>query len=136
MKRKLISIIIPVYKTEQYLKRCVDSVLNQTYQELECILVDDGSPDEAGKICDEYKKKDAQKYSGIHNKKICENVCIKNGLIVPYLSVEFPVEAIKRVTMSPITETEITKSGIKEFFRINNIPTSIPVYQSKIPIRY
>ena len=82
------------------------------------------------------QKKDAQKYSGIHNKKICENVCIKNGLIVPYLSVEFPVEAIKRVTMSPITETEITKSGIKEFFRINNIPTSIPVYQSKIPIRY
>lgn len=60
MKRKLISIIIPVYKTEQYLKRCVDSVLNQTYQELECILVDDGSPDEAGKICDEYKKKDAR----------------------------------------------------------------------------
>lgn len=57
MKRKLISIIIPVYKTEQYLKRCVDSVLNQTYQELECILVDDGSPDEAGKYVMNIRKK-------------------------------------------------------------------------------
>jgi glycosyltransferase involved in cell wall biosynthesis len=43
----LISIIIPVYKTEQYLKRCVESVLAQTYQDLEIILVNDGSPDNA-----------------------------------------------------------------------------------------
>lgn len=82
------------------------------------------------------QESDAQKYSGIHNKKICENVCIKNGLIVPYLSVEFPVDAIKRVTMSPITEAEIAKSGIKELFRICGISTSIPVFPSKIPIRF
>jgi len=54
----LISIIIPVYKVELYLKKCVDSVLAQTYANLEIILVDDGSPDNCGKICDEYAEMD------------------------------------------------------------------------------
>ncbi|MDO4935200.1 MAG: glycosyltransferase [Phascolarctobacterium sp.] len=54
----MISVIIPVYKAEKYLQRCVDSVLNQTYQDLEIILVDDGSPDKCPKICDEYAQKD------------------------------------------------------------------------------
>lgn len=53
-----ISIIIPVYKVEKYIKKCIDSVINQTYVNLEIILVDDGSPDNCGKICDEYAKKD------------------------------------------------------------------------------
>ena len=50
----LVSVIIPVYKTEQYLPRCIDSLLSQTLQDLEVILVDDGSPDNCGKICDDY----------------------------------------------------------------------------------
>ena len=50
----MISIVIPVYKVEPYLKRCVDSVLNQSYGDFELILVDDGSPDNCGRICDEY----------------------------------------------------------------------------------
>lgn len=52
MKDALISVIIPIYKVEQYLKRCVDSVLNQSYENLQIILVDDGSPDMCGEICD------------------------------------------------------------------------------------
>lgn len=55
---KLITIIIPIYEVEKYLHRCVNSVLAQTYTKLEVILVDDGSPDNCGKICDEYAKKD------------------------------------------------------------------------------
>lgn len=54
----LISIIVPIYKVEQYLPRCVDSIINQTYRNLEIILVDDGSPDLCGKICDEYTSRD------------------------------------------------------------------------------
>lgn len=54
----LISIIVPIYKVEQYLKRCVDSLRNQTYTNLEILLIDDGSPDRCGKICDEYAKAD------------------------------------------------------------------------------
>ncbi len=56
----LITVIVPVYKVEKYLPRCIDSIINQTYQNLEIILVDDGSPDECGKICDEYAKKDGR----------------------------------------------------------------------------
>lgn len=56
----LISVIIPVYKVEPYLKRCVDSVLNQTYTNLEIILVDDGSPDMCPQMCDEYAAADTR----------------------------------------------------------------------------
>lgn len=55
-----ISIIVPVYKVEQYLAKCLESILHQTYQNLEIILVDDGSPDGCGAICDEYAKKDGR----------------------------------------------------------------------------
>lgn len=60
-----ISIIVPVYKAEPYLHRCVDSILAQTFTDWELILVDDGSPDQSGKICDEYAKKD-QRVKVIH----------------------------------------------------------------------
>lgn len=54
----LISIIVPVYKVEKYLEKCIQSIINQTYNNLQIILVDDGSLDNCGKICDEYAKKD------------------------------------------------------------------------------
>lgn len=56
----LISIIIPVYKVESYLRRCIDSIINQTYNNIEIILVDDGSPDNSPAICDEYAKIDCR----------------------------------------------------------------------------
>ncbi len=53
-----ISVIVPVYNVEKYIHRCLDSIIAQTFTDWECILVDDGSPDNSGKICDEYAEKD------------------------------------------------------------------------------
>lgn len=57
-----ISVIVPVYKVEKYIHRCVDSILTQTFTDFELILVDDGSPDNCGRICDEYALKDYRVY--------------------------------------------------------------------------
>ena len=55
-----ISVIVPVYRAEAYIHRCVQSILNQSYTDIELILVDDGSPDGCGRICDDYAKKDSR----------------------------------------------------------------------------
>lgn len=60
MENPLVSIIVPVYRAEKYLRQCVDSILAQTFTDWECILVDDGSPDRSGEICDEYACKDSR----------------------------------------------------------------------------
>lgn len=61
----LVSIVVPVYRAEHAIARCIESILNQTHQNLELILIDDGSPDRCGEICDEYAKKD-QRIRVIH----------------------------------------------------------------------
>lgn len=60
LDEKLISVIIPIYRVEEYLVRCIESVRNQTYKNLEIILVDDGSDDECPAICDRYAKEDSR----------------------------------------------------------------------------
>ena len=55
---EMLSVVIPIYNVEKYLKRCIDSVISQTYKNIEIILVDDGSPDKCGEICDLYALKD------------------------------------------------------------------------------
>ena len=57
---ELISVIVPIYRVEKYLHRCINSIIKQTYKNLEIILVDDGSPDNSGSICDEYAVKDSR----------------------------------------------------------------------------
>lgn len=56
----LISIIVPVYKVEKYLSKCIDSILSQTFTDFELLLINDGSPDRSGEICDEYAAKDCR----------------------------------------------------------------------------
>ena len=53
----VLSVIVPVYNTENYLRQCIESIINQTYKDFELILVDDCSQDNSGKICDEYAEK-------------------------------------------------------------------------------
>lgn len=67
MSAELITVIVPVYKTEKYLKRCVDSILAQTYTNIEIILVDDGSPDKSPILCDKLANKYEQ-ISVVHQK--------------------------------------------------------------------
>ena len=60
MDKELISVIIPIYNVEKYLNKCIESVVNQTYKNIEIILVDDGSTDASSKMCDEWKTKDSR----------------------------------------------------------------------------
>lgn len=60
MEKPLISIIVPIYKVERYIHRCIESLTHQDITNIEIILVEDGSPDNCGIICDEYKEKDSR----------------------------------------------------------------------------
>lgn len=66
-KNPLISVVVPIYKVEDFLEKCVESLINQTYKNIEIILVDDGSPDNCPKMCDEFSKKD-KRIRVIHKK--------------------------------------------------------------------
>lgn len=63
----MISVIVPIYNVEKYLSKCIESIIDQTYKDLEIILVDDGSTDSSGKICDEFASKD-NRIKVIHKK--------------------------------------------------------------------
>ncbi len=79
MNSPKISIIVPVYKVEQYLRRCLDSIVAQTFTDWECILIDDGSPDNSGKICDEYAEKE-ERFIVIHQENQGVSVARNKGL--------------------------------------------------------
>ena len=59
MRNELVSVILPIYNVELYLKKCIESVIRQSYKNMEIILVDDGSTDQSPYICDEYAKMDS-----------------------------------------------------------------------------
>lgn len=74
-----ISIIVPVYNVEKYLARCIDSILEQTFSDFECLLIDDGSPDCSGALCDEYAHKD-NRIHVIHQKNAGVSAARNRGL--------------------------------------------------------
>ena len=76
-----ISIIIPVYKVERYLSKCLDSIISQTFADWECILIDDGSPDNSGTICDKYAQKDGR-FVVIHKENSGVSAARNDGLKV------------------------------------------------------
>ena len=79
----LISIIIPIFNVDKYLKRSINSLLSQTYTNIEILLIDDGSKDKSGEICDEYAKKD-KRIKVFHNNSVgvaeTRNIGIENAL--------------------------------------------------------
>lgn len=76
---ELVSVIIPIYSAEKYIRKCLDSILTQTYTNWEAILVDDGSPDNSGIICDEYAAKD-KRFKVIHQENGGVSVARQTGL--------------------------------------------------------
>lgn len=60
METGLVTVVVPIYKTEKYLDRCIDSIINQTYQNLEILLIDDGSPDKCPQMCDQWAEEDSR----------------------------------------------------------------------------
>lgn len=65
----MISVIVPIYKVEEFLDECIQSIVDQTYQNLQIILVDDGSPDHCGEMCEDWAKKD-KRIEVIHKKMV------------------------------------------------------------------
>jgi len=80
-KNSLISVIVPIYRVEEYLEQCIQSIIKQTYQNLEIILVDDGSDDSSGAICDAYAKKD-KRIKVIHKKNEKQFKARRAGLMI------------------------------------------------------
>ena len=78
-KRPKVSIVVPIYKVERYLKECIDSILRQTLKEIEIILVDDGSPDNCGKMIDEYAKLD-KRVIAVHQKNAGYSKAVNRGI--------------------------------------------------------
>ena len=118
------SVIIPVYKVEQYLNQCVDSVLNQSFKDFELILVDDGSPDNCPRICDDYAKNDAR-VKVIHQQNGGQ-ACARNtglsyavGMYIIFLdSDDYLIDstALEKINDKTVAEPDVILYGYRKLF--------------------
>ena len=122
----LISIIIPVYNVEKYLKECLNSVINQTYTNLEIILVDDGSTDSSGQMCDEFAKND-NRIKVIHQKNQGQAVArnkaldIMQGEYLAFIDSDDMVDETYMQTLFEIIQEYDTKIAMISFENFKNI---------------
>lgn len=138
-KNDLISVIIPVYKVEKYLDECVQSLVNQTYKNIEIVLVDDGSPDNCPKMCDDWAKKDSR-IKVIHNKQNCgpQNAVINGikaskGNLIGFLdSDDFVKPEFVEKLYEGIAEADVCCCGYIE----KHLDKEIPIPQSDQNIIY
>ena len=119
----MIGIIVPVYKVEKYISECIESILAQTYSDFRLILVDDGSPDNAGKICDEYAIKDSRitvihqenagvtraRARGVEEANDCEFIMFVDG------DDSIPACALYSYVQHMSTDTDIVISPVDEY---------------------
>lgn len=124
----MISVVVPVYKVEKYLERCINSVLSQSYKDLEVILVDDGSPDKCGKICDEYAKKD-DRVKVIHKENggqsSARNIGIQEakGQYISFIDSDDYLEKNAYETLIKVattTNADITEGGVQSIPSLEN----------------
>lgn len=132
----LVSIIVPVYKVEKYLPICLDSILSQTYKNLEVILVDDGSPDQSPAICEEYAKKDAR-VRAIHqeNKGLASarNTGLRNMTGDYFYFVDSDDCIHPSLIEIVVAEAEKTKANIVQV-DIQNVKEDFSEFQREIPV--
>ena len=145
----LISVIVPIYNVEKYLKKCIDSILKQTYTNLEIILVDDGSPDNCGKICDEYAKKD-KRIKVLHKKNGGLSDARNKGIEIAKGRYIYLIDSDDIITKDSIeilykniieTKKDISIGRISTFTEENNMRTEdceecIEVYDTKEAIEH
>lgn len=129
----LISVILPIYKVEKYLQRCVESIINQTYTNLEIILVDDGSPDGCPAICDDYATKDQRvkvvhkKNGGLSEARNAGTMCA-NGEYIAYVDPDDVVSSDYIEYLYRLTENGQYDISGCDFFRGS---ASSPVFENQ-----
>ena len=127
------SVIVPIYNVEKYLRKCIDSILKQTYRNFELILVDDGSPDECPNICDEYAKND-KRIKVIHKENeglvAARNTGIKEA-VGDYICYVDGDDWISEVLLETVLEKAIKKYDLDMV--IYNAVRQFDDYQEKIP---
>lgn len=119
-EKPLITVIVPIYKVEEYLNRCIESIINQTYENLEIILIDDGSPDNCPKMCDEWAKKDKRikvihKENGGLSDARNKGIEQTNGKYITFIDSDDYVEknyVIELYNAISINDCDISISGI------------------------
>lgn len=127
MKNKLISIIVPVYNCECYLHSCVDSILAQTYKDLEIILVNDGSEDCSGQICDEYALKDKRikvihKQNGGQQEARNEGIAVAQGELIGFVDSDDWIEPqMYEKLFNAMNDADLITSGIIKHDQDGNI---------------
>ena len=130
-----IAVIVPVYNTEKYIDKCIESILVQSYTNFRLILVDDASPDKAGSICDEYSKKDGR-ITVLHQENTGVTRARANGVNLAD-DCEFITFVDSDDTLNP-DALENLVSGITEDsdivigYRVYNVPDSLPIYEQRI----
>lgn len=132
------SIIVPVYNVEKYIRECLDSIKNQTYGEFEAILVDDGTPDDSGKICDEYAKQDSR-FKVIHKQNGGLISAWKEGLrhaqydLIMFVDSD---DAIKLNTLQVLEENaDYGAADLVQFDKMSGKDTCVAEYKSISELR-
>lgn len=130
MKKPKVSVVVPIYNVEQYLPECVDSILRQTLKDLEVILIDDGSPDNCGKIIDDYAKKDPrvvalhQKNSG-YSKTVNRGIAYAHGEYIGIVESDDWIEPDMYEALyknAKANKTDITKSLFSTYSSLRDFP--------------
>lgn len=133
-EQELISIIVPVYNVEEYLKCCIDSILRQSWSSIEVILVDDGATDSSGRICDEYAEKDAR-IKVIHKPNGGQSDARNHGLGVAAGSWVVFIDSDDFVSINHIenlyilhqkTNADIMVTGAYKFYNSDQCPEEAP----------